>query len=208
APAELAVEPRGVVMGRPDREVIEERLAADLRQLLARTGEVVAHLVVVPDGIDRERAEVRLHGRVLAIVAVLGPVLRQRARHEVVTRHAVGAATGVVPVDGIADEEEEVHPVAGERPEDGIPLADVAALGATPEVAAPDEADRSGGGRRRRRDELPLDLAPGLAHRVAVARGRGQGHEWELAREVAGERHLDLGPLPSRAAGDAVLNTD
>ena len=84
----------------------------------------------------------------------------------------------------------------------------MAALGAAPEVAAPDEADRSGGGRRRRRDELPLDLAPALAHRVAVARGRGQGHEWELARQVAGERHLDLGPLLSPAAGDAVMNTD
>ena len=191
-PAELAIEAAGLLARRPDREVVDEGAPPRLHQGLGGSGEVVADLVVVPDRVHRRAAEVCLHRRILAVVAMLGPEVGQAPRHEVVTGHVLRLAAHVVGVDGVAHEEKEIGGCLRESAEDRVSDAGLAAVPAAAEIAAPGEAHRPRVGRRRGGHELAGGLGRVLGRGVAVARARFERLEQELAGQVAARLHPDL----------------
>ena len=212
APAELAVEAPGLLAGRPDRKVVDEGAAPRLHEGLGGPGEVVTDLVVVPDRVHRRATEVGLQRRILAIVSMLGPEVGQASRHEIVAGDVRGLAAHVIGVDGVAHEEEEIGGHLGERVEDRVPVAGLAAVPAAAEIAAPGEAHRSRVGRRGRGHELAGGFGRVLGRGVAVAGGRFERLEQELAGQVAARLHPDVAPgaggapaLGGRAAPDRLV---
>src|SRR5689334_871062 len=76
-PANTPIESRRLARRGRDGPVVEQRLPADGHQRVVRTGKVVANLVIVPDRIDGRAAEQRLERRVLVLIAVARPILRE-----------------------------------------------------------------------------------------------------------------------------------
>jgi len=131
---------------------------------------------------------------------MLGPEVGQPPRHEVVAGHVLRLTAHVVGVDRVADEQEEVGGGLGEGPEDRVPVAGLAAVPTGAEIAAPGEAHRPGVGRRGCGHELAGDLGRVLGRGVAIAGGRLERLEQELAGQVAARLHPDV-PAGARGPG-------
>src|SRR5439155_1206757 len=95
SPAKLPVEAGGLLIRRHDRPVLDECASPRRHQGLRGAREIVPHLVVVPDRVDRRRAKKLLHRGVLALVAMACAVLIEPRRDEVGARHDARPVAGL-----------------------------------------------------------------------------------------------------------------
>src|SRR5262249_57718188 len=143
APLEPTVQPSGLLRRPGDGPVIEERLPSHGHQRLAWAREVVSDLVIVPDRQNRSGGVERGRRRILAILTVFVVVAGERRRDKVGARDDVGAATTMIGIDRVADEEEEVRTRSCHPPKDLVAALQRAAELSTAEVAAPYETHAS-----------------------------------------------------------------
>src|SRR3989441_1141932 len=180
--------PGWLLVRRRNRPVLEERAPPGRHARLGGPREVVPHLVVVPDRVDRRRAKELLHRGILALVAMARAELRERGRDEAGARHDARLVALHVRVDRVADEEEEVGPGARHRPEDAVAAVHLPAEAPAAEVAAPDEPHPGVLVVSGRRHELALRRLAGPLRLPYVARGGLEPPQHALGGEVSPAR--------------------